>query len=112
MDGDDAVDFFISLKERFGTDLTQLQEHWSEHFGPEGMSCWNALLVIHLGLVGGLVAALTRSAVWGFVAAAAALVGWVWAMRKWGPPDRMAPITVGEVIAAVEAGAWPKRAEH
>jgi hypothetical protein len=38
MDGD-AVDFFNGVHERFGTDLTNLHEHWSEHFGPEGFSC-------------------------------------------------------------------------
>ena len=112
MDGDDAVDFFISLKERFGIDLTPLQEQWSEHFGPEGMSCWNALLIIPLGLIAGLVAAFARSAIWGFVAAVAAFAAWVWAMRRWGPLDRMVLITVGEVIAAVEASAWPERSER
>jgi acyl carrier protein len=109
MDGDDAVDFFMSLHERFGTDLTHLQEHWSEHFGPEGMSCWNALLIIPLGLVAGLLAAFAHSTFWGIVAAVAIFVAWVWVMHRWGPRDRMVPISVSDVVAAVEAGEWPAR---
>jgi acyl carrier protein len=56
MDGDDAVDFFNSLHERFGTDLTHLHEHWSEHFGAEGFSCWNGLVIIPAAVIGGVVA--------------------------------------------------------
>lgn len=32
MDGDDAVDFFNSVHERFETNLTHLHENWGEHF--------------------------------------------------------------------------------
>src|SRR5689334_7455628 len=60
MDGDDAVDFFNNLHERFGTDLTQLHQHWSEHFGPEGFSCWNGLVIIPAAVIGGVVAGLAR----------------------------------------------------
>lgn len=110
MDGDDAVDFFTSVHERFGTDLTHLQAHWSEHFGPEGFSPWTALVIIPAAIIGGVVAGATGlSAFWGFAITVALLVAWVWVMRRWGPPDRMVPITVGEVVAAVEAGAWPRR---
>lgn len=56
MDGDDAVDFFNSVHERFGTDLTHLHEHWSEHFGPEGVSCWIGLVIIPAAIIGGLAA--------------------------------------------------------
>jgi acyl carrier protein len=37
MDGDDAVEFFEAFEKKFGVDLTYLQEHWNEYFGPEGI---------------------------------------------------------------------------
>ena len=52
IDGDDAVDFFISLQDRFGTDLSALQERWSEHFGPEGFSCLNGLVLLPPAVMG------------------------------------------------------------
>ena len=110
MDGDDAVDFFTSLQERFGTDLTALHEEWSDHFGPEGCSCWNGLVIMPAAVVGGAVAALLDiGAVGGIAITIALLALWLWAMKTWGPPDKMQPITVEQVIAAVEAGAWPRR---
>lgn len=110
MDGDDAVDFFNSVHERFGTDLTHLHEHWSEHFGPEGFSCWNGLVIIPAALIGGVVAGLAGLSTFRGIAIAVALLGaWLLVTQRWGPPDRMVPITVGEVIAAVKAGTWPSR---
>ena len=110
MDGDDAVDFFISVHDRFGTDLTQLQQNWSEHFGPEGFSLWNGLVIVPAAIIGGLVAGFAGlSTFWGLAVTVALLAAWLWAMRRWGPPDRMVPVTVQEVVAAVEAGAWPSR---
>ena len=108
MDGDDAVDFFEIIHKRFGTDLTRLQENWSDHFGPEGVSCWNALIILPAALIGGLFAGgADLSTFWGILVTVALLAAWVWAMRRWGPPDRMVPITVRDVTAAVEAGEWP-----
>ena len=110
MDGDDAVDFFNSLHERFGTDLTHLYEHWDEHFGPEGFSCWNGLVIIPAAVIGGVVAGVAGlSTIWGVAITVALLAAWLWAMRQWGPPDKMVPVTVEEVVAAVETGAWPIR---
>ncbi len=110
MDGDDAVDFFNTVHERFGTDLTALHEHWSEHFGPEGFSCWNGLVIIPAAIVGGLVAgAAGLSTFWGVALTVALIATWLWVMRRWGPPDRMVPVAVADVVAAVEAGAWPSR---
>jgi len=117
MDGDDAVDFFISIHERFGTDLTHLQEHWSEHFGPEGFSLWNCLVIIPVVIIGGLVTfffahLLGRwSILCGIAATAALLAAWLWGMRRWGPKDRFVPVTVAEVLAAVELGSWPSPRE-
>lgn len=110
MDGDDAVDFFNAVHERFGTDLTRLHEHWSEHFGPEGFSCWNGLVIIPAAVMSGVVAGVAGlSTIWGVAIALALLVGLLWAVRRWGPPDKRGPITVREVVTAVEAGAWPSR---
>ena len=110
MDGDDAVDFFTSVHERFGTDLTHLDEHWTEHFGPEGFSCWNGLVIIPAAVVGGVVAgSVGLSTFWGVAITVALLAVGLWAVRRWGPPDRTVPVTVGEVVTAVEAGAWPSQ---
>jgi len=110
MDGDDAVDFFASLQERYGTDLTALHEEWSDHFGPEGFSGWTGLVIILLAVVGGVVAALLDfGAVGGIAITVALLALWLWAMKTWGPSEKMQPITVRQVIAAVEAGSWPRR---
>lgn len=110
MDGDDAVDFFNSVHDRFGTDLTHLHEHWSEHFGPEGLSCWNGLVIMPAAAIGGVVAGIAGlSTFWGVAITVVLLAAWVWVMRRWGPADRVVPVTVGEVVAAVEAGVWPSR---
>jgi len=113
MDGDDAVDFFNSVHEQFGTDLTHLHEHWSEHFGPESFSFWYGLIIILAAVIGGAVAGMTGlSSFWGFVIVVALLAAALWAIQRWRPPDRTIPITVGEVAAAIEAGAWPDRPER
>jgi hypothetical protein len=108
MDGDDAVEFFNSVQNRFGTDLTHLHERWSEHFGPEGISCWNGLVIIPAAITGGLAAGIAElSSYWGFTISVSLIVAWHFGMRRWGPPDRSVAIEVGEVVAAIEAGAWP-----
>jgi len=110
MDGDDAVDFFNSVHELFATDLNHLHEHWSDHFGPEGFSCWNGLVIIPAAVIGGAIMGVADlPAFWGVGITVALLAAWLWVVRRWGPPDRMVPITVGEVVAAVETGAWPSR---
>jgi len=108
MDGDDAVDFFISIRERFDTNLAELQSRWSEHFGPEGMSLWNAVIVIPIAALGGVGAAfLHLSKGWAIGFVIALFVVWIGAMRRWGLADKMVAITVADVIAAVELGVWP-----
>ena len=110
MDGDDAVDFFTALQERFGTDLSALHEGWSDHFGPEGFSCWNGLVIMPAAVIGGVAAALLNlGEVGGIAITVALLVLWLWVVKTWGPSDKTEPITVEQVIAAVEAGAWPRR---
>ena len=110
MDGDDAVDFFDSLHERYGTDLTHLYDSWGEHFGSEGLSCWYGLLLVLAAIIGGLTAAfLGLSGIWAVIIAVSLLAALIWTMRAIGPPDRTVPITVDEVVSAVESGAWPRR---
>ena len=110
MDGDDAVDFFNSLHARYGTDLTHLHESWADHFGPEGLSSWFGLLIILAAIIGGLTAAfLGLSGIWVVIIAVSLLAALIWTMRAIGPPDRTVPITVDEVVSAVESGAWPRR---
>lgn len=109
LDGDDAVDFFVSLQEGFGTDLTQLREHWSEHFRAEPTLTWAAIMPFPALIVGVLVAVFTGSKVWGAAAALVFMALLVWIMRRRPPSDTMVPITVGDVVAAAEAGAWPEQ---
>ena len=99
-----------TVHERFATDLTHLHEHWSDYFGPEGFSCWNGLVIIPAAVIGGVVVGIADlPALWGVAITVALLAAWVWVERRWGPPDRTVPITVGDVVAAVETGAWPSR---
>jgi len=114
MDGDDAVDFFNRVHERFGTNLKSLHERWSEHFRPEGFSCWNGLFIAPFVVIGAVIGDFVGpSKFWSYViaftVAAALLAAWLRVMRRWGPPDRMVPVTVQDVVEAVEAGAWPSQ---
>lgn len=112
MDGDDAVDFFNNVNERFGTDLTHLHERWHEHFGAEGFSIWNGLVIVPTVVIGVLIARVADlsafwSVLWGFTIAVALLAAWLLLMRRCRPADREVPITVGDVLAAVRIGRWP-----
>jgi hypothetical protein len=55
MDGDDAVEFFEKFEKKFEVDLTHLQEHWSEYFGPEGVSGPGQMLFALVGVIPALV---------------------------------------------------------
>lgn len=106
MDGDDAVEFFNRVHERFGTDLTHLHARWREHFGPEGLPLTAGLVIIPAAAVGGLVGSVA-GLIAGTATAVAVLAASVWAIPKLGLVDKMTPITVAEVVSAVEAGSWP-----
>ncbi|MCW2389061.1 hypothetical protein M2333_002107 [Sphingobium sp. B11D3B] len=107
MDGNDAVEFFNAVHERFGTDLTQLCEHWRDHFGPEGLSCWFGLIIIPPAALGGAIAGMAGWSTFGGLAIATVLIAtFFWGFRRWGPPDKTIPITVEEVVNAVELGSW------
>jgi acyl carrier protein len=53
MDGDDAVEFFEKFEKKFEVNLTYLQEHWSEYFGPEGIAGSGPLLFGILAMIPG-----------------------------------------------------------
>jgi hypothetical protein len=108
MDGDDAVDFFAAVQDRFGTDLTGLHERWSAHFGPERLPVrFGAVLLPVAAACGVLAATGSIGAIWGIAAAVVLGVAWR-ATRRRGPRDRAVPITVAQVVVAVERGAWPR----
>tara|TARA_A100001391_G_scaffold71385_1_gene45566 strand:+ start:280 stop:711 length:432 start_codon:yes stop_codon:yes gene_type:complete len=109
MDGDEAVDFFASLHERYGSDLTSLYANWGDHFGPEGFSCWNGLIIMPAAFASGAIGGwLGLGTTVGFLIGLGILVTGYWAIHKM-TPDPSIPITVAEVVSAVEAGAWPER---
>ena len=104
IDGDDAVGLFEQLRERFGTDLTQLHLNWNEHFGPEGIPGSTAFGVICAGLAVQLVCRVAGD-VAGLATGVAFFVGWLWLRRQ--TRDELTPITVADVAHAVHGGAWP-----
>ena len=109
MDGDDAVEFFIDVKNTFGTDISLLEENWNRHFGPEGMSCWLGIIVVPVAFLAGMIAAHFGLPNWAaFIAAIIAIVAVVWALNKIPSKNPLIPITVDELIGAVKAGAWSK----
>ena len=55
MDGDDAAEFFDLFEKKFVVDLTYLQEHWSEYFGPEGVSGSGPMLFAIVTMIPALV---------------------------------------------------------
>jgi acyl carrier protein len=115
IDGDDAVEFFNAVHERFGTDLTHLYERWSDHFGPEGVPLSAGLVILAAAVIGGLTFSHLDDVVGNVIAVAAAammaalfIVVSIWIGRKLGLIEDVTPITVREVVQAVEAGAWPR----
>ncbi|MGC6329153.1 acyl carrier protein [Rhizorhabdus sp. FW153] len=112
MDGDDAVEFFVKVNQRFGTDFLSLQENWSRHFSPEGLSLWNTAVVVPFAAAGGATGAALNWPKWAAMLLALAFVfAAYWGLSKL-PRRKSAKselaITVAELIEAVKAGAWSK----
>ena len=104
--GDDADEFFDRVHECFGTDFTKLLERWTQHFDPEGLSPWLLIGFFLVAMSGSTVAdAIGLSGLWALVIVIPMLLALVLAFQRW-PRNRRAPITVGEVVAAVERGSW------
>ncbi|MES2442535.1 MAG: hypothetical protein V4574_06860 [Pseudomonadota bacterium] len=109
MEGDDAVEFFAAVRERFGTDLDALEADWARHFGPEP-GCLTGAAIVPGAAVGAAIAiALGLPDFWGALLAVATGVASIWAMTRFSGEPKAAPVTVADVAAAVAAGAWPKR---
>lgn len=109
MDGDDAVEFFVAVKDTFGTDISLLEENWNRHFGPEGLSCWLGVIVIPIAFLVGMIAAHFGLPDWAaFIAALIAIVAALWALNKIPSKNPLIPITVDELASAVETGKWSK----
>jgi acyl carrier protein len=107
MDGDDAVEFFDSLHERFGTDLNHLYEHWSKHFGPEAPSLWIVLAIVAASFGGAMIASSADLSKFSLAMMVIALfVAFFWAIRRWAQQSRKAPVTVDDVVTAVRRGKW------
>lgn len=105
IDGDDAVELFGGLHERFGTDLTPLYEHWDQHFGPEGVG-WPSILIIAPGAaVGGIVGSSVDPAA-GIAVAVLLVTISLWVAPKLGLGRRLIPVTVADVTRAVKFGSW------
>ena len=109
MDGDDAVEFFAALRARFGTDFSSLEANWADHFSPESRYTWKAFVIWPAAAIGGITAKLTGLGFPGGIGISVGLlILWYFAMHKPGPVEGLKAVTVGEVIAAVDAGAWPE----
>jgi acyl carrier protein len=112
MDGDDAIEFFLELNQRFGTNLSTLEENWSRYFSSEGLSLWNAAIIVPFAAAGGVIGAALHWPKWAAVLLALTFViAAYWGLSKL-PRRKSAQsdwaITVAELIAAVKAGAWSK----
>ena len=111
MDSAAVWNLFGALEERFGTDIVALDRNFGRYFAVKPLPAWNRLWVL-LGcaFAGGMIAAaldrglLVGLAIWAILLAAVELV--LRLLRPRTPP--LLPITVGDVVAAVETGAWPE----
>jgi acyl carrier protein len=107
LDGDDAVEFFDAVEKRFGTDLTTLYRGWREYFGPETPNPWLAAM---FGILVAIVTSLAKRVASVIVAFEFALLIGLVTIMVWDGhrlSRRIKPITVGDVVSAVEHGAWP-----
>jgi len=115
MDGAAVWNLFGALEERFGTGIGALDGNFGRYFVTKPLSAWNRLwALLGCAVVGGMVAAvfdrglLVGLAIWAVLLAMVELV--LRLLRPRTPP--LLPIAVGDVVAAVEAGAWPEPVAH
>jgi hypothetical protein len=101
----EAAEFFTLLHRQFGTDLQHLHREWVSHFEPRLTAGCGVLYLLFSVAVP--VLAFWASPV--ILLVLALVAGWYWISRKTAP--RRTPITVAQVIAAAEAGSWPKQSK-
>ena len=112
VDGDDVSDLLQHLHERFGTDFSALNEHWTEFFHNEGASPRSILI----GLL--LMVPSTALTVWvadvfslstgiaGTIGVATFFTFWV-ALGWLFPAKPKRPVTIAGLADVIRAGAWP-----
>lgn len=104
LDGDDAAEFFDWIADQFGTDLSHLQKKWRAYFSSESISFGMIGIMTVSVLAGGAIAMATDlSGLWRILPMAAVMCIGHWCYLHWFP---LKAITVDEVVAAIERGAW------
>jgi hypothetical protein len=109
IDGDDAVELFEKIHQRYGTDFTGLYQSWHAYFGYEGIGWRTGVLVIFIaGFFGAASGALGLAENGALTVAFIGTATILWLAGVLSKP-RMQPISVAEVVEAVERGAWAPR---
>lgn len=111
IDGDDAVEFFEEFGERFHPELSQLGDHWDQHFMPEGgRPSFGCMVVIFVGVMaGGLLHDTFRwIPEWVTIPVLVALLAWFYGKVLGEPPDEKIPITIQDLVDAANSGRWVK----
>lgn len=107
MDGDDAVEFFEAIHERYGTDISALDTQWHLYFGGEA-GCLAGISIVPGMLIGGALGLWLGWPVWATAILAGVIgIALIVPIAKLQGPPKQKPVTVAAVAAAVEAGAWP-----
>lgn len=107
MDGDDAVEFFRDIHECYGTDITALERDWQVYFAEEG-GCLSGIAIVPGVAIGAVLSGwIDLARIPGFILASLFGLASLLLFAKLSGPPKQVPVTVGDVVAAVEAGAWP-----
>ena len=113
VDGDDAGDLFEHLHKEFGTDFSAI-EQWTTYFNHEGYSMrggclgLGATMLVAAGIAISITTHFNLANAWGY--AITLIIGVVIiVILSRMIPDTHKPITIAELVAAVEAGVWPKQ---
>ncbi len=106
IDGDDAAELFAAIADRFGTKLSGLSSEWERHFRPQ-MTSWPNRLALWSCVLGGALLALSLhvSAVWGLGFCLGLIALRTWELSTF-PREATVPLSVADVAAAIERGAW------
>lgn len=112
VDGDDAGDLLEHLHQKFGTDFSGI-ENWTTYFNHEGYSMRGGCLGMAVSMSAAAAVAITitthfdLSAAWGYVITLTIWVAIAVALSRIFP-DRHEPMTIADLAAVADAGAWPK----